>query len=247
MATNINSLPLYKASFGVGLDEDFAAPLVFTNADGSALSLTGIGFSMTIGALATLTIGSGLTVSGNTLSAFYPAASKAGWPPGSLSLGLLATDPTGSLTGGLRSEDIFTNSNVTVGSPFPLVLTKIPTAASTLVSAGNAQLAANTAAIAALQAGGGTPAPTVVSAATYTIAAAGDYYVTYAGCVLTLPAVAGWAGGDIFVADATGAANPNILISGTVNQDSGGVLLNVRNQAVTLRNASPAVNSWMMR
>ena len=234
MTTLIESLPLLRASQGVGLDEDWIASFAFTDASGAALSLSGITFAATVAAQQAAIAG---VVAGNVVTFTVYAAAKTTWPPGTFAFAVLATD-------GTFSKDILVGSALTVGDPAALTVSIVSRGgASTSASVVSPQTAANTAAIAALQqiAFGGQP--TIVSAASYTILAPGWYLITTQGAVLTLPALGS---GQVIITDATGSSAPNISIVGTVNGDAGGALLTTRGQSVTLAPVS-ALNSWWMQ
>ncbi len=87
-------------------------------------------------------------------------------------------------------------------------------------------------------------APTVVTASSYTLPGPGKYLINAVNCVVTLPALI--AGSEVVVTDATMAANPNITISGYVNGDSGGVVINNAGGGVRLL-AVPALSSWWVQ
>ncbi len=110
--SNILLLGLQQVIAGVQADEDFAPPsLLFLESDGVTLiDLTGIEFTAQIGNFPPLTSANdAITVSGNALTFFVPAAQK-NWAPGRYSFSLTATD-------GLNTRDIFANSTFTVGQP----------------------------------------------------------------------------------------------------------------------------------
>ena len=153
MITNVNALPLYKATLGVSTDADLNTPIAFLEEDGSALSLVGISFAAQFGDVElTTAAGGGLSIGGtaNNLLLFkVPAVTVGTWTPGTFSFGLTASD-------GTDTQPVFqgSTSKITIGwgATSPLVLVKIPTTASTMISSVDPQTAANTAAIAALQA-----------------------------------------------------------------------------------------------
>jgi hypothetical protein len=113
MSSNIALLSLQQVIAAVEADEDFAPPpLQFFEADGvTPVSLAGISFTAKIGAFPALasSAGAGIAVSGNSLTFFVPAASKA-WGTGRYAFTLLASD-------GTYTRDIFANSTLTVGAP----------------------------------------------------------------------------------------------------------------------------------
>lgn len=244
MTTNINALPLYRATIGVSTDEDLNFSLIFTLADGvTPLSLAGIAFALSVGSEETLTTdaGGGLTISGassNILSAFWPAASKSGWT-GVHALSFAASD-------GAYARDVFQASSSSLtggwGASSPLVLKLISGPATTMVSAVNALVVANTAAIAALQAANGTSAPVALTGSN-AITAAGTYLVETPGSTQTLPSAATWGSGDIVIKDWTGADAPNIAVAGTIDRDPTGGSITEPGQSFWLR-ACAAQNSW---
>ena len=244
--SNIASLPLLRVTQGVGLDEDWVLPLAFL-ASGSAWDPIGITFT------ATLTPASGRSaeecvgvVVGNLLTFTVLAAAKASWPPGLYDLTITAAASDGT-------KDLLTQSSVTLGQPSPPIVTVIlaigysPTTVAVAISA---QTAANTAAIAAIEAaggggGGGTSTPPVQLTGSNTISAAGTYLVATAGSTQTLPLASSWALGDIVIKDWTGSTAPAIALAGTVDGDAGGALITMRGQSLTLRAAS-SLNTWVI-
>lgn len=250
--TNVQSLGIWRVTGAMGTDEDFSLPMTFVAADGvTPVPLSGISFTLSVGSVAVLTTaGGGLTISGTSSNILTAYAALPGWVAGVYSLSLIASGASGSSI--TATEDVFANSALTVGfdAKSPWIIKSLVQPPLVLVSPVSAQVVANTAAIAALQAGGGgggggtTLLPTVVSASSYTITAAGWYLVTTAGAQITLPAVT--SGVTIIVGDATGLANPAISILGTVNGSSGGALLNEANESITL-GAVPALSSWWLQ
>ena len=111
--SNILLLSLQQVAASVEADEDFGPwTMTFFEADGvTPIDLAGISFTATIGPFQALTSGAGgaLTVSGNTLTLFLPAAQK-NWATGRYSFSLLASD-------GTYTRDILANSTVIVGAP----------------------------------------------------------------------------------------------------------------------------------
>ena len=112
MTTLIESLPLLRASQGVGLDEDWIASFAFTDASGAALSLSGITFAATVAAQRATIAG---VVVGNVVTFTVYAASKAAWAPGTYAFSILATD-------GTYSKDVLVGSSVSVGDPAALTV-----------------------------------------------------------------------------------------------------------------------------
>jgi hypothetical protein len=236
--SNINSLPLYRATMGVGADEDLNFSLSFTVSDGvTPLALDGIAFTLTVGPAAApvcvLTLSSGLFVGGvgnGVLTAFYPAASKTAWN-GTLPVNLLASDASGSPSGGSRNVDIFTGSIVSVGAAAPLALALVARGEKARIATGNIQAAPGY--------------PTLLSAAPTSPLTGGWFLVTTAGLTIQVDTAAN-ATGVLIIGDATGSAFPNILISGTINGSSSGVGITTAGQSVTL-GAVPALSSWWMQ
>ncbi|RBP03791.1 hypothetical protein DFR50_14239 [Roseiarcus fermentans] len=241
--SNVNALPLYKATLGVSTDEDLGFALTFTLADGvTPLPLTGIGFALSVGTVATLTsaAGGGLTIAGaasNILSVFWPASSKTDWL-GVYPLGLAASD-------GSYTREVFqgATSSLSVywGASSPIALQQVASPSQNLLSAVNAVPGAETAALAAITSAFAAR-PNVVTDSTITLPGPGWWLIETAGAVLTLPDLS--AGGPVVITDATGSFAPNIQIVGTVNGDAGGLLLTARGQSVTLGAGS---NSWWMQ
>jgi hypothetical protein len=94
--------------------------------------------------------------------------------------------------------------------------------------------------------GGATAAAITVSTSPYTIMSAGDYYVTISPCTVTLPSYATLNGSDVSVSDATGSSAPVITISGTVDGDAGGALINAPKESLVFR-AVASLSTWRLR
>ena len=243
MITTIESLPLLRVSIGVGTDEDLAFTLPpFMASDGvTPLALTGITFTLSIGALAVLTSASGaLTVSGsasNVLSVFQAAAGKTAWLAGVYPMSLLAAD-------GTFTRDLFTQSWVTHApdGAAPLYVAKVAGSSGVLAASVSAQTALNTAAIATLQQQSGSSPPVVLTGSN-TIVVGGMYLVATVGSTQVLPSPSAWTGGDIIIKDWTGSSTPSITISGTIDRDPTGAFMNASDECFWLR-ACPTQNSW---
>ena len=112
-ASSIESLPVLRFTEGVGVSEDLAFALLFTPPSGSSLSLSGLSFSAIVSGPwdnpSTIQTITG-TISGNTVTFYVPAASKASWARGVYLLSAIVTD-------GVSIRDLFSfESTVTVGS-----------------------------------------------------------------------------------------------------------------------------------
>ena len=111
--SNILLLTPQQVLASVESDEDFGPwTISFFEADGvTPIGVAGISFTARIGAYPALTsaAGGGITVSGNSLTFFLPAASKA-WATGRYPFTLQAGDET-------YTRDILANSTLTVGAP----------------------------------------------------------------------------------------------------------------------------------
>ena len=119
MATNIELLPLCKATAGVGLDEDWIFSLSFFLADGvTPIDLTGITLTVSIFTGYGIIFTGAATISGNVATLTVLAAAKASWEPGVYNFSLLATD-------GTNARDVFALSTLTVDAPQIITITPI--------------------------------------------------------------------------------------------------------------------------
>jgi hypothetical protein len=231
--TNIESLPLLRVVQGIGADEDWILAFPIVDSSGAPLSLAGISFQATLLLGSTVIASVAGAVAGNIVIFTVLASGRPAWPTSGLTIRVLAT-------GGGYSKDVLAyGSQLFIGYPSPLVLTCLSGGPSALGSV-STQTALNTAAISALQ--NRSILPVILSAAPVTPLTGGWYLVTTAG--LTIPiSDASLATDLLIIGDATGSYSPNILISGTINGNSGGLLLEASNQSVTL-GAAPTLSSW---
>jgi hypothetical protein len=72
----------------------------------------------------------------------------------------------------------------------------------------------------------------------------GCYAVTASGITITLPSLS-LADGIITIKDLTGDANPDIMIVGTIDGNSGGLVIGSAYQSVTLC-PSESLGTWLM-
>ncbi|WP_298353935.1 hypothetical protein [Rhodoblastus sp.] len=135
--SNILLLTRQQVIASVEADEDFGPwTISFFEADGvTQIALSGISFTASVGSYPALTsAGGAITVSGNAITFFVPAASKA-WATGRYPFMLQASD-------GTYTRDIFANSTLTVGAPAAFSVSALASAgaASALSSMSGAQL-----------------------------------------------------------------------------------------------------------
>ena len=148
MATNIELLPLCKATAGVGLDEDWIFSLAFVLPDNvTPINLTGITLTVSVFTeYGTLFTGpSVISGTGNNVATLTVlAAAKATWEPGVYWLEMVATD-------GVNTKDILALSTLTVGAPQIVTITLLAGGSNVVsVGGGNVNTAALAAALAAL-------------------------------------------------------------------------------------------------
>ena len=113
--STLTLLPLVRVVDGVQSGEDWSLAIAFYLDDGvTPIPLTGLTFTLTVGALSTLTSASGqLTISGpsnNVLVISVAASLTATWPAGVIDISLVATD-------GVSTRDLFALSTLAVGAP----------------------------------------------------------------------------------------------------------------------------------
>ena len=150
MATNIELLPICKATAGVGLDEDWIFSLAFVLPDNvTPINLTGITLTVSVFTeYGSLFIGPA-TISGtgnNVATLTVLAAAKATWEPGVYSLEMVATD-------GVNTKDVFALSTLTVGDPQIVTITLLAGGSNVVsIGGGNVNTAALAAALASLPA-----------------------------------------------------------------------------------------------
>jgi hypothetical protein len=112
--STLTLLPLVRVADGVQSDEDWRLSIAFYLDDGvTPVPLGGLGFSLTVGAFATLSTNDGqIVVSGpndNLLVVSVLAVDKLTWPQGVFPISLTVTD-------GSATRDIFSGSTLSVGS-----------------------------------------------------------------------------------------------------------------------------------
>lgn len=113
--STLTLLPLIRVSDGVQPDEDWQLSIAFYLDDGvTPVPLTGLGFTLSVGAFATLSTSEGqIVVSGpsnNLLVITALSAEKASWPRGVFPISLTATD-------GAATRELFASSTLAIGSP----------------------------------------------------------------------------------------------------------------------------------
>jgi len=113
--SNLTLLPLVRVADGVQIGEDWSLAIAFYLDDGvTPIPLDGLTFTLTVGALATLTSASGqISTSGpsnNVLVIACAASVTATWPAGIVDVSLAATD-------GVSTRDLFALSMLAVGAP----------------------------------------------------------------------------------------------------------------------------------
>jgi len=123
--TNIEILPIVKATIGVAQDEDLIVSFAVFQSDGATpLSLAGISFVATVVAIpggatvATLSTDTGEIVisgGGTNVLTMTDFASNKPWAPGAYAFRLRASD-------GVFTKDVFALSSITVGDPAPLTI-----------------------------------------------------------------------------------------------------------------------------
>ena len=150
MATNIELLPLCKATAGVGLDEDWIFSLAFVLPDNvTPINLTGITLTVSVFTeYGTLFTGpSVISGTGNNVATLTVlAAAKATWEPGVYWLEMVATD-------GVNTKDILALSTLTVGAPQIVTITLLAGGSNVVsIGGGNVNTAALAAALASLPA-----------------------------------------------------------------------------------------------
>jgi hypothetical protein len=112
--STLTLLPLIRVSDGVQSDEDWQLSIAFYLDDGiTPVPLSGLSFTLSIGAFATLSTSSGqVAVTGpnnNLLVITALASEKASWPQGVFPITLTATD-------GSATRDLFASSTLSIGS-----------------------------------------------------------------------------------------------------------------------------------
>ncbi len=112
--STLTLLPLVQVTDGVQIDEDWQLSIAYYLDDGvTPVPLTGLTFTLTVGAFATLSTGSGqIVVSGpssNLLVITALAAAKASWPTGVYPISLSAND-------GTYTRDLFASSTLAIGA-----------------------------------------------------------------------------------------------------------------------------------
>lgn len=113
--STLSLLPLIRLADGVQTGEDWRLAIAFYLEDGvTPISLDGLTFTLTVGAFATLSTGSGqISVAGplgNVMSVLVLAEAKSDWPTGVFPLGLTVSD-------GVGNRDIFASSSLAIGAP----------------------------------------------------------------------------------------------------------------------------------
>jgi len=113
--SNLTLLPLVRVADGVQSGEDWSLAIAFYLDDGvTPIPLTGLTFTLNVGALATLTSASGQVVasgpSNNVLVISCPASVTATWPAGVVDISLTATS-------GVSTRDLFALSTLAIGAP----------------------------------------------------------------------------------------------------------------------------------
>lgn len=112
--STLSLLPLVKVSDGVQPGEDWQLSIAFYLDDGvTPVDLSGLSFTLSIGALATLSSSNGQIVSSgplaNVLAITALATETMSWPTAIYSLSLVASD-------GIHTRDIFALSTLAVGA-----------------------------------------------------------------------------------------------------------------------------------
>lgn len=112
--STLTLLPLIRVSDGVQSDEDWQLSIAFYLDDGvTPVPLSGLSFTLSVGAFATLSTSSGqIVVSGpndNLLVITVLASEKASWPQGVFPITLSATDAS-------ATRDLFASSTLSIGS-----------------------------------------------------------------------------------------------------------------------------------
>jgi cellobiose-specific phosphotransferase system component IIC len=112
--STLSLLPLVRVSDGVQPGEDWQLSIAFYLDDGvTPVDLGGLSFTLSIGALTTLSSSSGQIISSgpltNLLAITALAAATMSWPTGVYSLSLMASD-------GIYTRDIFALSTLAVGA-----------------------------------------------------------------------------------------------------------------------------------
>ena len=210
--SSIEALPLLTTITGVQTNEDFIYSLAFYYDDNiTAIPLTGINFTASVGTIATLSTSNGaIVVSGtddNILTITEYAASKTSWLAGSYPLTLLATD-------GTYTRDIFAQSQLVVGAPYITSVVPLntggnmPTAVATYLPPALANLLLIQTQLLNLF--------SVTELTTsQTILLPGIYVVKTTGVTITLPITWSLLGG-VTIADGTGLVQPNFYVTGTI-------------------------------
>jgi hypothetical protein len=147
--STLSLLPLLKVSDGVQPGEDWQLSIAFYLDDGvTPVDLSGLSFTLSLGALATLSSSSGQIVSSgpltNVLAITAIAADTISWPTAVYSLSLVATD-------GTYTRDIFALSTLAVGAAQVARVSMIVAPDSTPISIAAAIPSAISAAFQALQ------------------------------------------------------------------------------------------------
>jgi hypothetical protein len=112
--STLTLLPLIRVSDGVQSDEDWQLSIAFYLDDEvTPVPLSGLSFSLSVGAFATLSTASGqIVVTGpnnNLLIITALASQKASWPQGVFPINLTATDAS-------ATRDLFASSTLSIGS-----------------------------------------------------------------------------------------------------------------------------------
>lgn len=114
MTTNVETLVPYSLTLGVDVAEDLAFAVKFVSAaDGvTPVSMSGITFTLSVGAVASYSATASGVGAANSLTIFLPVASRVSWLPGVYPLSLIASDGTATkaLFGSPSSLSLFSGA-----------------------------------------------------------------------------------------------------------------------------------------